>query len=399
MSADRRPTSEVPTLQVPMDRDPELLADPFGRFDRLRAQHRSFYNATMPTPAWVLLRYDDVHEAFQRYDVFSSQGCLDPPGDEPRMFPPLIPEELDPPEHTRYRQLLTPLFTPGRAEAIEGAIRSHCASLVDGLASRGGCEFVDDFARRYPTIIFMQLMGLPVEDADTFLDWADHLMHAPADDGSQRMTAAMDIYGYLGTLLAERRAEPRDDIVSYLLACEVDGRPLDDQELLQISFLLYMAGLDTVAGALGYMFRHLADAPDLRAGLATDPRLAADTVEELLRAYSIVTPIRVVTRDIEFGGCPMRAGDHVLLPTLAADRDTGEFRDGETVQVGREANRHLAFGAGPHRCLGSHLARLELRVALEEWHRRIPDYRVADAAGLRQHVMGVAGYDRLPLLW
>ena len=392
----------VPSYEIPMDSDPALLTDPFGTLDDLRSRHRAFYNATSPQAAWVLLRYDDIHEAFQRYDVFSSQGCLDPPGDEPRVFPPLIPEELDPPEHTKYRRLLTPLFTPGRIEALEPSIRTHCVSLIEGFAATGRCELVGQFARRYPTIIFMRLMGLPVEDADTFLDWADGLMHGNAandPDGAKRMAAAVDIYGYLGTLMADRRAEPRDDIVSYLLTCEVDGRPLEDQELLQIAFLLYMAGLDTVAGALGYMFRHLADEPELRRRLASDGDAVAATVEELLRAYSIVTPVRVVTGDIEFAGCPMRAGDRVLLPTLSANRDRDEFDGGEDVRIDRHANRHIAFGAGPHRCLGSHLARLELRIALEEWHRRIPDYHVAEGAELRQHVGGVAGYDRLPLAW
>lgn len=391
----------MPTLEIPMDSDPDLLADPFGRFDELRATYRSFHDPAPPRPAWVLLRYADVHEAFQRYDVFSSHGCLDPPAGETRVFPPLIPEELDPPEHTKYRQLLTPLFTPGRMDALEPSIRAHCVSLIEGFLGDGGCDLVSQFARRYPTIIFMRLMGLPVEDADMFLDWADRLMHSNADndpDGTARTAAAMDIYGYLGTLLAQRREDARDDIVSYLLGCEIDGRPLDDQELLQITFLLYMAGLDTVAGALGYMFRHLAEVGDDRHRLVADPSIVPGAVEELLRAYSIVTPVRVVTRDVDFAGCPMRKGDRVLLPTLSADRDD-EFGDGTSVRLDREVNRHLAFGAGPHRCLGSHLARLELRVALQEWHARIPDYRVADRAALRQHVAGVAGYDRLPLAW
>lgn len=401
-AAEPRPDPGVPVHNIPMDRDPALLADPFRFFDGLRAGQRAFYNDTAPQPAWVLLRYDDIHEALQRYDLFSSHGCLDPPGHEPRVFPPLIPEELDPPEHTKYRQLLTPLFTPGRVKALEPSIRAHCVSLIEGFSADGECELVGQFARRYPTIIFMRLMGLPVADADTFLDWADLLMHSNGDedpDGSRRTTAAVDIYGYLGTLLAERRAEPRDDILSYLLNGEVDGRRLDETELLQMAFLLYMAGLDTVAGALGYMFRHLADAPELRHRLASEPGAVDATVEELLRAYSIVTPVRVVTSDIEFAGCPMHAGDRVLLPTLSADRDDDEFAGALEVRVERDANRHVAFGAGPHRCLGSHLARLELRIALEEWHLRIPDYRVAEGAELRQHVAGVAGYDRLPLAW
>lgn len=392
----------VPSLAIPFDSDPALIADPFGRLDRLRSGMSAFYNTAQPQPGWVLLTYEDIHTAFQRYDLFSSRGCLDPTDGETRMFPTLVPEELDPPEHTPYRQLLTPLFTPGRVEAMEPRIRGYCRSLIDGLEPRGGCDLVADFARLFPTVIFMELMGLPVEDADTFLDWADQLMHADSvsdPDFSKRLQAATEVFAYLGGLLEERRVNPRDDIVSYLLSCRIDDKELEQLELLQISFLLYMAGLDTVAGSLGYMFWHLARHPQDRQRITEDESAIPGAIEEFLRAYSIVTPVRVVTQDMEFAGCPMKAGDRVMLPTFSANRDDAEFDAGTETVLERAANRHLAFGAGPHRCLGSHLARLELRIALEEWHRRIPEYRITDPADLHQHVMGVAGFDRLPLTW
>lgn len=402
---------EIASVALPMDADPDLLADPFGCLDTLRSQHRAVYNTQPhagslgeagPNAAWMLLRYEDIHEAFQGYDTFSSEGCLDPADGQPRSFPPLIPEELDPPEHAKYRQLLNPLFTPGRVRELEPSIRTHCVSLIEGFAARGHCDLVGDFARRYPTIIFMRLMGLPVDDADTFLDWADALMHSTPEtdpDGAKRMSAAMDVFGYLGELLEARRNEPHDDIVSYLLTCEVDGKELEPHELLQMAFLLYMAGLDTVAGALGYMFSHLAEHPEHRQEIIQDTDRIPAAVEEFLRAYSIVTPVRVVTRDIEFAGCPMRKGDRVLLPTFSANRDEDEFASGQEVVLDRTVNRHMAFGAGPHRCVGSHLARSELRIALEEWHRRIPEYHLDDPTRLRQHVAGVAGFDSLPLRW
>ena len=394
--------SEVPNLPLALDNDPGLVADPFGTMDGLRSQYRAFYTTAPPQPGWVLLQYEDIHAAFQHYEMFSSKGCLDPANGEPRVFPPLVPEELDPPEHTPYRQLLTPLFTPGKVAAMEPSIREHCVSLIDALQARGECDIVADFARRFPTIIFMRLMGLPVEDADTFLDWADELMHGNSEndpDMSKRMATAMQVFSYLGTLLEERQAAPRADIVSYLLAAKIDGRPLEQIELLQISFLLYMAGLDTVAGSLGYMFWHLAAHPLDRKRIIEDPAVIPTAVEELLRAYSIVTPVRVVTEDVEFAGCPMKAGDRVFIPTYSADRDQTEFDLGTDVTFDRATNRHLAFGSGPHRCLGSHLARLELQIALEEWHKRIPEYQIAEPEALQQHVQGVAGFDRLPLRW
>jgi len=312
---------------------------------------------------------------------------------------------LDPPEHTKYRQLLNPLLTPGKVRALDPMIREHCVSLIDGFAGDGQVEFNSKFARRFPTIIFMRLMGLPVDEADQLLIWVDDLMHGPAEgeDLESAMKrgakAATDIFGYLTELLAKKRAQPADDFVSYLLTCTVDGRPLDDMELMQISFLLYMAGLDTVAGMLGYVFLHLATHDDDRRRIIDDPAVIPSAVEEFLRYYGIVTPVRVITKDTEVAGCPMKARDRLVLPIGAANRDGREFPDADVFDMDRNPNRHIGFGAGPHRCLGSHLARLELAIALEEWHKRIPHYTVEDPSAIRQHVAGVSGVDRLPLVF
>jgi len=203
----------------------------------------------------------------------------------------------------------------------------------------------------------------------------------------------------LGELINARRKEPRDDLVSYLTRATIDDRQLTDMELLAISFLLYMAGLDTVAGMLTYIFRHLAEHPNHRSRLREHPETIPDAVEEFLRYYAIVTTARFVTRDVEFAGCPMHAGDRVVLPTAASGRDPKQLADADKFIIDRPQNRHLSFGAGPHRCLGSHLARVELAVAIEEWHKRIPDYRIEPRANITQHVEGVAGLDTLPLVW
>jgi cytochrome P450 len=204
---------------------------------------------------------------------------------------------------------------------------------------------------------------------------------------------------HMNTVLDERRTRRQDDITSYLLDLEIDGRPLDDAELQQICTLLYAAGLDTVAGELGYMFFHLATHPEHRRLVTEQPDRIPAFVEEALRMYSIVTTNRIVTRDVEFAGCPMKAGDRVLLSMPAANRDPLQFADAATFDVDRESNRHIAFAAGPHRCLGSHLARLEMQIAVEEWHRRIPEYSLADGAEVTFHIGGVAGVDTLPLEW
>ncbi len=379
--------------------DEKLLVRHFDEWDRLRQQVGAFGSDKHPSrTVWFLLRHDDVHLALQDPQLFSSRSVI-PFSDEDHRW---IPEELDPPEHTKYRQLLNPLFSPGRVAALESEIRTFCVELIEGIAPKGSCDLLTDFARLFPTTIFMQLMGLPVEEADQFLSWVHALMHtnAAADpDGAIRSAALMAIMGYLGELIAARQAEPRNDIVSHLVTSSVDGRPLSSDELLETCFLLYMAGLDTVAGMLTYTFRHLAEHPDHQRLARDRPEAIPDLIEECLRRYSIVTTSRVVTRDVDFAGCPMKAGDRIVTPTAAANRDPDAFDRADEFIPDRRPNRHLAFGAGPHRCVGSHLARLELRVALEEWHRRIPAYRIADGAQITQHVGGVAGVDSLPLVW
>jgi cytochrome P450 len=316
----------------------------------------------------------------------------------------MIPEELDPPEHTKYRQLLTPLFAPQSIDTLEPMIRAWCVELIDGFVAQGHCDLNREFARQYPTMIFLRLMGLPEGGVGDFVDRVEAGMRQAADLGyseSQSMTGAYitAMSEYMNAVLEERRSQRQDDIVSYLLDLEVDGRRLDDDELRQICTLLYAAGLDTVAGQLGYTFLHLAHHADHRRLVTEQPERIPAFVEEALRMYSIVTTNRIVTRDVEFAGCPMKAGDRVLLSIPAADRDPLAFPDADRFDVDRASNRHIAFAAGPHRCLGSHLARLELRVAVEEWHRRIPEYRVADGADVQFHVGGVAGVDNLPLVW
>ncbi|MBO2457953.1 cytochrome P450 [Actinomadura violacea] len=383
---------------------PRIDFDPFGdprpagtthpMLDGLRERCPAFH-----TPAqqgfWVLTRHADILAAYQDTAVHSSRAVavIDP---NPRYR--WIPVMLDPPEHTMWRRLLRPLFTPARAAAMEGAVRRRCAELVDDLAARGSCDFVEDFARRFPSAVFLEFMGLPVGRLEEFLEWEYAILHAPSA-GSGRAEAMGRVAALFQELIAERRRDPRDDVVSAALAFEPDGRPVTDDELLQLCTLLFLAGLDTVTAQLSYSFWHLARHDADRARIAADPSIVPDAVEELLRVYSPVLPARRLKADTEVHGCPMKAGEMVMLPLAMANRDPRAFPDPRTVDFDREQNRHIAFGAGPHRCLGSHLARLELRVALEEWHRRVPDYRIADGATPTEHASLILGLDTLPLTW
>jgi cytochrome P450 len=397
--------TEDPQAGVPLrpgfdhQTNPDLLSGSFAGWSRLRADGRAFRSDIAGSyDLWYVLRYDDIKAALQDYDLFSSRS-VQYRGDSPQQ---MIPEELDPPEHAKYRRLLNAPLAPGAVRARSGQIRALACSLTDDLAPQGGCDFLTDFAQKFPTTIFMSIMGLPAEQTAEFIARAQTVLHVTADedpDFARRAAAALEIVADIGAAVAARRADPGDDMISLLVTSTVDDRPLTDDELYQLGFLLYLAGLDTVANVLTYSFRFLAGNPGLRHLLRDEPHRIPDAVEEFLRFFSIASTVRVVTRDTEFAGCPMKAGDRVVLPTASAGRDGGQYPDPDEFRLDRFPNPHLAFGAGPHRCAGAHLARLELRIALEEWHRRIPDYEIAGREPIPEYVGAVAGLTALPLRW
>jgi cytochrome P450 len=387
---------------------PELLEDPFLTWHTYAQQGRAFGSDVGDGwNIWFPLRSADIKEVLQTPSVFSSH-TITPYGPESTEIS-MIPEQLDPPEHGKYRKLLTAHFSPQRIADMEPEIRAWCIELIERIRGNGGADVDAEFGRLYPTMIFLRLMGLPAEGAEDFLGWVNNVMRVQSameaeaslseDDILAAGGAMQTLMGYMSKVIDERRTDPKDDIVSYLLTCQVDDRPINDDELRTMCFLLYIAGLDTVAGELSYTFLHLANHPEHRKMVTEHPEVIPSFLEEVLRLNGIVTTTRIVTQDLEFAGCPMKKGDRVVLSTAAANVDPDEFDDPLTFDPARPANRHITFGAGPHRCLGSHLARLELRVAIEEWHKRIPDYRVAPGAVLQHRIGGVGGLRSLPLVW
>ncbi|MBO3746799.1 cytochrome P450 [Streptosporangiaceae bacterium NEAU-GS5] len=365
----------------------------FARFDELRALHPAF-RSTYASGFWVLSGYESILSTLQDAETFSSAAVsvLDP--DPPYRW---IPEMLDPPEHTIWRRLLAPLFSPAAVARLADRARSHAVSLIDEIAARDPrtCDFVTDFARVYPTTIFLELLGLPVEDLGTFLTWEHAILHAPPAERANRVQAMGQVIGYFTEVIAARRGKPENDLISAAVTWKIDGRPVPERDLMDMCLLLFMAGLDTVTAQLSYAFWHLATHDEDREKITADPALIPDAMEELLRAYSIVQPARKLTRDADVHGCPMKAGDMVLLPLNQANRDPAAFPDAAQVILDRTQNRHLAFGVGPHRCLGAHLARLEMRIAFEEWHTRIPHYHLAGPP--TEHADLVLGLTHLPL--
>lgn len=351
---------------------------------------------------YVFTTHDTILEAFQRPEIFSSSR-LSPNVPAPEFD--LIPITMDPPKHTKWRRVLGSYFTPKRAESMDGRIREVAVELIEAIKPQGRCEFVRDFSSRFPAAIFLEMMGLPLEEMDRFLGWVDKTQRGPNPEdpaGEEQVKAQFEVMQYLWELISQRRADPdpdRQDIISQSSHWRVDGQAPTDSELLLCCLTLFQAGLDTVNSMLSYFFYHLATHPTDRDRIATDPAIIPNAVEELLRAYPITRLGREVVTEHEVEGCPLKPGDMVLLPGMSAGRDDSVYPNADTIDFDRDTIRHLTFGAGPHRCIGSHLARRELAIALQEWHQRIPTYTITDPTTVTERSGQVCGIAHLPLHW
>lgn len=353
---------------------------------------------------WIVTRYKEIHEVLRDPETFSSYPNNLVTG--PAGMGKLLPIELDPPEHTGYRVAMQPLFSPNRMKALTDQIRGLVNELIDGFAGKGEAEFVSEFAHELPARVFLALMDWPLEDAPLFTEATDIiLMGKPGlseeENQQARAAAGFEMFGYFHKMVQERRANPGDDVTSTLIHTEVeleDGkRLLTDEELYRMLFLLLIAGLHTVQGSLAWAVIHLVNHPEQRRALIEDESLIPTAVEEILRIEAAVIPGRRATRDVELGGVQIKEGDQLILTLCSANRDPEEFDDPADLQLDRHPNRHLSFGGGPHRCLGSHLARIELSLALEELHRRIPDYDLVESDPPILHASQVRGCMRLPI--
>jgi cytochrome P450 len=373
--------------------------DPFTTITkRVRGGPDIFYgvNARRGHDTWVVTRHELIREVFQDADTFSSHhnGDFAPLIGEDW---PMLPLEADPPEHANWRMLLNPIFAPAKMKVLEEQIETLAVELVEGLADKGETEFMHDFAEVFPIVIFLKMFGLPQEDAERFKAWENDLLHASAPE--TRGAAASKIVGYLREVIAARKVAPCDDLISYVVGAKVGDRAINDDEIIGVCLLLYVAGLDTVVNTLGFIFRHLAEHPDDQQMLRDHPEKIPNAIEEMLRAFPIVLSGRLVTRDIDFHGVKMKAGDRITLPTMLAGRDDSEFDGPDKVDFAREKVAHITFAAGPHRCVGSHLARRELRIALEAWLNRVPAFRIKPGDKPITNSTGLFGVSYLPLVW
>jgi cytochrome P450 len=374
---------------------PEIMADlrqrcPVAHTDRFHG-------------AYLVTRYDDIAEVAHDTETFSSRVTLVNENHPDNIKLEIPPITLDPPEHGPIRRALLPSFNPREVEELEPFVEDVCGRLLDDLTGRELVDGARDYAEHVPVAIMSHLFGVPPETGPTFRGWVDAILKEGLAELDIARQANREVRAFFAEQLEARRREPRDDLITTVLQAEAVGddgtsRPFSEKERLGALMVLMLGGIDTTWSAIGADLFHLATHPEHREALVADPDLIPSAVEELLRFYSPVTIARVIEHDAEVGGCPVAAGQRLLLAFPSANRDETHFDDPDEAILDRARNRHLAFGIGVHRCLGSNLARMELAIALRAWLERFPRFELAaDPSDIVWSVGPVRGPRSVPL--
>ena len=389
-----------------MYRDPAYLAEPHDRLmELLRITPGVFY-----TPRngghWAILRHAAAFEAARNTDVFSSNFMpeekaemlrqMTPPG---TYIPRTSPIAFDPPEHGKQRAPLNGPFSPKAVMALKDAVRALAGELIDKVVANGRCDFIADVAEPLPVTVFLRMMGLPLERQAEFRQLVQDFLALDQTDPIAQFTMTQRINGAMIDTIRAREHDRRDDLISTLWGSRIDGDPVTIGDMQNYCVLLFIAGLDTVINGIGFGVRHLARNPDLQAELRARPKLIPEAAEELLRRYSFAIPPRIVAEDTVLAGAPMAKDERAILFLPAANLDEREFPNPAPFDLKRENKVHIAFNSGPHRCPGSHLARIELQIVYEEVLARLPEFRLDPGAPARFHCGNIIGIDTLPIIW
>ena len=376
--------------------DPRWRNDPFPIWDDLRtscpiAHTERFLGAYLPTSyaAVKAIAYDTEHFSSRRVVVREVRMP------EVNQAPPIT---SDPPEHKPIKQLLLPPFTPDEVAKLEPKARAICNTLIDGFIDDGRCDAAQQYARHIPVLLIAHMLGLPEADGDQFIKWIHETLELGITDQEIMDRATAEMEEYFGGFIAERTLNPGADLISRIIMARRDGHPLPPDKVFGIIRLLLIAGIDTTWSGIGASLWHLAKTPGDRQRLVAEPELMPTAIEEFLRAFAPVTMGREVVKDTEIDGCPIKAGNMVLLSFPAANRDPEMFEDADKVIIDRQVNRHAAFGLGIHRCVGSNLARMEMTVAVEEFLNRIPNFRLDPDVDVTWSEGTVRGPRRLALV-
>jgi cytochrome P450 len=363
--------------------EPSFVANPYPGYSEIRESECPIARTERYEGSWLPTRYEDVVALAQEYEVFTSRGILvmpPPPGQAEGAYggvaaPPIT---SDPPDHHWHRRLILPVFAPQAVAKYEQSTRDLCNALIDEFIDKGAADAAADYAQHIPVRVISNMLGVPLDMEETFTGWVRGVLEN-MHDMELRKRSRLAIIEYFLAQVEDRKTNPREnDLISELMNTEVEGKKVPIEYVLGVCNLMLVAGIDTTWSAIGSVMWHMAQHPEHRKQLRENDDLWPTAIEELLRVYAPVTMARIVDHDIEFQGCPMKAGDRVLMAFPAANRDPRQFENPDEVILDREHNRHVAFGSGIHRCAGSNLARLEVRIALQTWLERIPEFELVD---------------------
>lgn len=390
------PAHVPPERVVEFDRftSPELQRCPHSGVSALFQRSPDIFYATGDRGHWVVASATVARDMLRQPDKFSSDPVHNPAN---ARKPPTLPNQCDPPLHTELRRIINPFFSPAGVQKMEDAVRQLAAALIDGVAASGRCEFVREIAQQFPVQLFMRMADAPMDDREMLVAKVDRFTRAP--DIQERLAALGELGDYLKGLITARERSPGEDLVSLAIHGKVQGRGLTEDEKQGMVNLLFLGGLDTVAAMLSFIMAYLGQHPQQYQRLVDDPALIGNAIEELMRVHGVAGMERGVTADMEYAGVQFKARDRLVFMPHVYGLDPQMVDDPMRVDFDRPVSSHLVFGSGPHRCVGSHLARLEMKVFLEEWVRRIPRFSVAAEGDLPTRGGLVWSPVAVPLAW
>ena len=395
------PRERVVDIRFAMGQSPNDLLDPYAGTDKLRApgvprllySPYPFGDKTVGT--WCVSHYEDIRRVYEDNDYFSTKGVAQFQALAGETFPS-IPLGIDPPDHARYRRFLNVHFTPVALQKLEPKVRALAVEMIEEFAAKGEVDIAHDFGRVYPVRVFLDLMGLPFAMFEQFLAWEYEILHSR--DHARMGAAVKQVIAYLREFIAEKQKNPVDKLGSYIAIGVIDGQPLTPDEIIGMTWFLWLGGLDTVASTISQMFRRLALDQALQQRLRDEPGLTNTAVEEFLRMQPLVNSFRLVKQDLEWDGVTLKAGDYVTCLNSSGNFDPAQFTNPRDFDPARPVNRHYTFVGGIHLCLGAHLARRELRILIDEFVKRVPAFTVKPGADTTV-VPGLLSIRNLPIVW
>jgi len=393
--------------------DPAYIKNPFPFWDEIRGGECPIAHTDRWAGSWMPTKYADLFKIAQDWDHFSSREVLVAPfgakgayGEvvpiaEATDFPDVAapPITSDPPEHTWAKKLLLPPFSMKSVAHWEEEARVHCRELIDAFIEKGSADAATEYAQQIPPFVIASMLGVPTTMTADFVTWTRKLLEFGFMDPENAIEARTQLLTFLWAQIQDRKANPKEDLLTYLVQTEIDGQPAPDTHVLGTCLLLVLAGIDTTWSSIGSALWHLAQNPHDRERIINEPEIINSAIEELLRAYSPVTMARVVDKEQVVEGRKMCPGEKVIMNFPAGNRDPDVFPDPDKVIIDRARNPHIAFGVGIHRCAGSNLARMEMKVAIEEWLKRIPNFRLADPDKVTWAGGQVRGPRHLPVVF